>query len=148
MDFINMDIATLTRSISGKGVRYLELFLREYTAIFPGPVNPSCPICINQYLNKYKKHHKAMANTCNYRLHAKYENIQLQFGSPILVNNDNITDDMAEILLARPNGARFFAQFPEGMEAPPLSFPPSLNDVPPVTELEEDEADIAQTDAE
>ena len=58
-----------------------------------------------------------MANTCNYRLHAKYENIPLEFGSPILVNNGNITDEYAQKLLAHNNGERYFAQFPKMAKA-------------------------------
>lgn len=113
MDFTTMDIATVTRSVSGSGERYLELFLKEYTSIFKEKVNPSCPKCLTDYLNRYKNHFKAMANTCNYRLHAKYENIPLEFGSPILVNNANITDDYAQKLLAHNNGQRYFAQMPK-----------------------------------
>lgn len=113
MDFTTMDIATVTRSVSGGGERYLELFLKEYTSIFREKVNPSCPKCLTDYLNRYKNHFKAMANTCNYSLHAKYENIPLEFGSPILVNNANITDDYAQKLLAHNNGQRYFAQMPK-----------------------------------
>ncbi|MFL9845455.1 hypothetical protein [Flavobacterium rhizosphaerae] len=113
MDFKSMDIRTLTRSVTGEGVRYLEIFLREYTALFPGPVNPSCNKCLNEYLTKYKKHYSTMANTCKYRLHAKYENIPLGFGSSILVNNANITNEYAQKLLNKPNGQRFFAVIPE-----------------------------------
>jgi hypothetical protein len=112
MDFTAMDISTLSRSITGEGVRYLELFLKEYTSLFPGPVNPSCPACLTTYLSKYKKHYNTMANTCAYRLHAKYEGIPLEFGSPILVNNSNITTAYAQKLLQQPNGQRFFAQLP------------------------------------
>lgn len=54
-----------------------------------------------------------MANTSQYRLHAKYENIPLEFGSPILVNNGNITDDYARKLLEHKNGERYFAQIPK-----------------------------------
>ena len=111
-DFTTMDIATLTRSVTGGGERYLTLFLREYTALFPGTVNPSCPKCLAQYLTRYKEHYNAMANTSKYRLHAKYENIPLEFGSPILVNNDNMTDEYAQKLLNRPGGERLFAQVP------------------------------------
>lgn len=118
MDFSTIDIATLTRSVTGKGERYLELFLREYTALFPGPVNPGCPRCLNQYLTQYKKHLKAMQKTCRYRLHPKYENIPLEFGSPILVNNDNLTDDYALKLLEHPNGVLYFAQMPQPGCAP------------------------------
>jgi len=111
-DFTTMDIATLTRSVTGEGVRYLELFLKEYTSVFKVKVNPSCPRCLNGYLTKYKNHIKAMANTSQYRLHAKYENIPLEFGSPILINNSNITNEYAQILLQRPGAEHFFAQMP------------------------------------
>jgi hypothetical protein len=117
MDFTIMDIATVTRSITGNGERYLELFLKEYTSIFKEKVNPSCPKCLTEYLNRYKNHFNAMANTCNYRLHAKYENIPLEFGSPILVNNSNITDEYAHKLLAHNNGQRYFSQMPKKAKA-------------------------------
>ncbi|RWW99714.1 hypothetical protein [Flavobacterium cerinum] len=112
MDFISMDIATVTHSITGSGVRYLELFLQEYTSIFKEKVNPACPKCLTEYLTRYKNHYKAMANTSHYRLHAKYENIPLEFGSPILVNNGNITNEYAQQLLLHKNGERYFAQIP------------------------------------
>ena len=112
MDFTTMDIAAITRNVTGNGERYLELFLREYVSIFKEKVNPACPKCLTEYLNRYKNHFKAMANTCNYRLHAKYENIPLEFGSPILVNNGNITDAYAKKLLEHKNGERYFAQLP------------------------------------
>lgn len=118
MDFTTMDIATLTHSVTGKGVRYLELFLKEYTTLFPGTVNPSCPKCLSGYLIKYKNHYKSMSNTCAYRLHARYENIPLEFGSAILVNNSNITQEYAEKLLQQPNGKRFFAQLPLNEKLP------------------------------
>lgn len=112
MDFTTMDIATVTRSVTGSGVRYLELFLKEYTSIFKEKVNPACPKCLTEYLTRYKNHYKAMANTSDYRLHAKYENIPLEFGSPILVNNGNITNEYAKQLLLHKNGERYFAQMP------------------------------------
>lgn len=53
-----------------------------------------------------------MANTSPYRLRAKYENIPLEFGSHILVNNSNITTAYALKLLEQSGGERFFAQLP------------------------------------
>jgi len=113
VDFSAMDIATLTRSVTGEGVRYLELFLKEYVSLFGGPVNPSCPKCLTEYLLRYKNHHKTMENPSKYRLHARYENIPLEFGSPILVNNSNITDAYALKLLEQKNGERYFIHIPE-----------------------------------
>lgn len=113
MDFTQMDISTIARSVTGDGVRYLRLFLEEYTSIFNERVNPSCPKCLTAYLEKYKNHFKSMENTTPYRLHAKYENIPLEFGSPILVNNANITTEYAKKLLQHKNGERYFAHIPQ-----------------------------------
>lgn len=107
-----MGLNTVAHGKTGGGVRYLELFLKEYTAIFKEKVNPGCNRCLDKYLTKYKNHYKQMANKCKYRLHAKYENIPLEFGSPILVNNANITDEYAQALLQQPNGKRFFDVLP------------------------------------
>lgn len=112
-----MDIATLTHSVTGEGVRYLELFLKEYLSLFGGPLNPQCPACLTEYLNRYKNHYKQMDTpTTKYRLHAKYENIPLEFGSPVLVNNGNLTEEYAQKLLEQPDGQRFFAVLPQKKE--------------------------------
>lgn len=108
-----MDIHTIASSRDSDGTGYLQLFLQEYTRIFKEKVNPSCPKCLNDYLTRYKNYYKQMANTCKYRLHAKYENIPLEFGSAILVNNGNITDEYAQKLLEQKNGERFFAAIPD-----------------------------------
>lgn len=113
MDFTTMDIHTIAISKGSDGTGYLQLFLQEYTRIFKEKVNPSCPKCLNDYLTRYKNHYKAMENTCKYRLHAKYENIPLEFGSPTLVNNGNITDEYAMKLLEQKNGERYFATLPD-----------------------------------
>jgi len=120
MDFKTMDIATITRGVSGKGERFLEVFLREYNALFPGPLNPQCPLCLNRYLQQYKDYHKALENPCRYRLHPEYENIPLAQGSNTLVNNINITDALALALLTHPNGTRYFARMPEENIGDPL----------------------------
>lgn len=54
-----------------------------------------------------------MENPCRYRLRPEYENIPLEQGSNILVNNINITDAYAMKLLDRPNGTRYFSRMPE-----------------------------------
>lgn len=58
-------------------------------------------------------------NTSGYVLHAKYENIPLEFGSPILVNNSNITEEYAQTLLSQDEGERYFYSIPDGAEAKP-----------------------------
>lgn len=112
MDFTTMDISTITHGKRGDGVRYLQLFMQEYTSLFNERVNPGCPKCLTRYIKKYKNHFTAMPDTTKYRLHAKYQNIPLTFGSPILVNNANITPEYAQQLLSRPNGERFFEYIP------------------------------------
>lgn len=111
MDFKNMDVSTIATGVSGSGVRYLETFLQEYTALTGETVNPGCNKCLTSYLTKYKKL-MATENKSGYRLHAKWENIPLEFGSPILVNNDNITKEYAQQLLDQPDGQRYFAEMP------------------------------------
>lgn len=58
-----------------------------------------------------------MENQCKYRLHPRYENIPLEFGSPILVNNSNITNEYAEKLLQHKNGERYFSTMPQKQTA-------------------------------
>jgi hypothetical protein len=117
MDFTQMDITTITHSLRGDGVRYLQLFLQEYTSIFNETVNPGCSLCLTTYLARYKNHFNTMENpNTSYRLHAKYENIPLEFGSPILVNNSNLTDEYAQKLLSHKNGERYFSHIPPQKE--------------------------------
>ena len=113
MDFLNMDISTIATGIDCNGVRYLQSFLKEYTSIFQETVNPGCNKCLNTYINKYKAHFMKNKNTSGYVLHLKYENIPLEFGSPVLVNNGNITDEYAKKLLEHPDGERYFATIPD-----------------------------------
>lgn len=112
-DFKTITIDSLISGKDNKGNRYLELFLKEYSQMFHTKVNPGCTKCLTDYLKKYQDKFKAMSNTCKYRLQAKYENIPLEFGSPILVNNGNITDEYAEKLLKHKNGERYFSVIPE-----------------------------------
>lgn len=91
--------------IGGKapdGVRYLELFLQDYSREFNNTtLNPSCRKCINDYLNNYKQRFRIMSTDSNYLLHKKRQGIQLEFGSGIFVNNNNITDAYAKKLIKR-----------------------------------------------
>jgi len=116
MDFTQLDINAIITGQTDGGVRYLELFLKEYTSIFSEAVNPGCNKCLTTYLEKYKKHFYKMSNTTGYILKAKYENLPLEFGSPILVNNGNITEEYARKLLEHPDGERYFESMPEQIE--------------------------------
>ena len=95
-----MDIGTIVSGVTADNVPYLKLFLIDYKKEFNvEKVNPSCSRCLNGYLNDFKKKYNKMENNSNYRLHKKRENLILKFGSPIRVNNSNITDDYAEQLI-------------------------------------------------
>lgn len=112
-----MDAGTVTTGVTSDGVRYLELFMQAYSKEFGEKVNPGCNKCISDYLIKYKKRMKKSDNICGYVLHEKYENMPLEFGSQIFVNNENITDEYAKTLLSHPNGERYFSQIPEVIES-------------------------------
>jgi len=101
--------------IGGKtpeGVRFLKLFLIDYTSLFSEVVNPSCSKCLNNCLQKYKSKKFEMESTCKYRLKEKYNGLSLKFGSQILVNNRNITDEYANELLKRFEAKVIFDKFP------------------------------------
>ncbi len=51
-------------------------------------------------------------NTSQYRLKQKYNNIPLEFGSNISVNNNNITDEYAKTLLLRYSVEKVFDVYP------------------------------------
>jgi len=128
MDFKTMNIDAITSGVNGDGIRYLQLFLQEYTSIFNETVNPGCNKCLNTYLNKYKLHFMKQENISGYVLHLKYENIPLEFGSPILVNNGNITKEYAKKLLSQPDGERYFEVIPEGNSSEEEKLQEAVND--------------------
>lgn len=113
MDFTAMDINTISTGVSADGVRYLQLFLQEYTSIFHETVNPGCSKCLNTYFTKYINHMKKANNTSGYRLKPKYENIPLEFGSPIFVNNGNIDTYAKQLIKNHPLGKELFEVIPE-----------------------------------
>lgn len=53
-----------------------------------------------------------MQNNSQYRLKEKYNGIPLNFGSAVLVNNSNLTDDYALELLQRFESETIFDVFP------------------------------------
>jgi hypothetical protein len=90
-------------------------FLKDYSQTFnENNLNPSCEKCLERYFNNFKNLNK-MENTCKYKLHAKYNGIQLDFGSNIFVTNDNITDKLAKELI-KNKGTHLFAEIPEPQE--------------------------------
>jgi hypothetical protein len=90
-------------------------FLKDYSETFnENNLNPSCDKCLERYFNNFKNLNK-MENTCKYKLHEKYNGIQLDFGSNVFVTNDNITDKLA-LQLIKNKGAHLFAEIPESPE--------------------------------
>lgn len=106
------DIGQIIGGVSPDGTRFLKLFLQDYTALFSEVVNPSCSKCLNNYLQKYKLKKFEMQNNSQYRLKEKYNGIPLGFGSAVLVNNSNLTDEYALELLQRFEAETIFDVFP------------------------------------
>lgn len=116
-DWLNIDKETIFTGKDENGNRYLSQFLRDYSQAFPGTdPNAGCRKCLEDYYTKLIQHISIMRrvkNTSGYVLKAKFEGIPLKFGSPILVNNANITEAYAKELLKRKNGRDLFLETPE-----------------------------------
>jgi hypothetical protein len=100
---------------SSDGVSFLKLFLIDYSKLFhTTTLNAGCQKCIKDYLTNYKNKINKMENpnTSQYRLKQKYNNIPLEFGSNISVNNNNITDEYAKTLLLRYSVEKVFDVYP------------------------------------
>ena len=99
-------------------VPLLKLFLQDYSKLFhTTTLNASCSKCLQDYLNNYKQKINKMENpnTSQYRLKLKYNNIPLRNigeGYNVMVNNNNITDAYAEILLERYSAEKIFDVYP------------------------------------
>ena len=106
-------IEDIVGGVTPDGVRFLKLFLIDYTSIFSEVVNPSCSKCLNTYLQKYKSKIFEMENNSQYRLKEKYNGISLNFGSSIMVNNSNLTNEYALELLERFEAETIFDKFPK-----------------------------------
>lgn len=112
------ELYNLENIIGGKtadNIPLLKLFLQDYSKLFhTSTLNASCQKCLQDYLNNYKNKINKMENpnTSQYRLKQKYNNIPLEFGSNIFVNNNNITDEYAEKLLERYNAEKIFDVYP------------------------------------
>lgn len=97
-----MNVDLIIGGKSADNIPYLKLFLLDYKQEFSvETVNASCQKCIVQYhkdfINKFRK----MENTSKYKLLAKREGLQLEFGGSTFVTNENITDRYAEKLVKR-----------------------------------------------
>ena len=112
------DIEKIIGGVALDGTRLLKLFLIDYTTIFDEVVNPSCSKCMGNYLLKYKLKIYEMQNNSQYRLKEKYNGIPLDFGSAVLVNNSNLTNEYALELLKRFDKETLFDKFPKEKTIP------------------------------
>lgn len=96
----NLRVSTIISGKTADGTSLLKLFLIDYTKLFKVKVNPSCPKCINNYHTNYKLKLHEMDNNCDYKLKKMYAGIPLQFGSSTFLTNTNLTNELAEILIA------------------------------------------------
>jgi len=143
---------TLDGIISGKtadGVCLLELFLNDYKAKFNvQSVNPSCSKCLKEYYQKLTQSKKSNLMESQFRLKAKYQNIPLRHtgdGYNVNVNNANLTDEKAIILLERYPVEKVFDIYPdqETIEALKEQF-----SAPVVEEIETESEVVTETSNE
>jgi hypothetical protein len=105
-------LSDIIGGVDPDGVRFLKLFLIDYTKVFSESVNAGCSKCINNYLEKYKSKFKKMENNSQYILKKKYEGISLNDHSSVMVNNRNITEEYAKELLKTHAAQEIFDKYP------------------------------------
>lgn len=96
---------SLDMIIGGKtpdNVPYLKLFLLDYKKEFNVEVvNAACQKCIYTYHNDFIKKYNPMETNSKYKLLAKREGLQLDFGSSQFITNANLTDTVAKQLVKK-----------------------------------------------
>jgi hypothetical protein len=117
---------TTDRIIGGTtpdNVRYLKLFLQDYSKMFNvNNLNARCNNCIKDYHKKYIQKMGAKDNGCGWRLHDKYNGIQIDSTSSVHINNANITEELA-LALFEKKGATIFAKMPQTIVEPTTDAP-------------------------
>ena len=101
MKWSEMQFSAILGGVSPEGVKYLKLFLQDVVNILHiKQPNASCNKCLLDYHNQFIALEKPKIMTeSKYKLLAKREGVQLEFGSQIHVTNENLTDDYAKILI-------------------------------------------------
>ena len=116
-DWRKIDKTAIFKGNDENGNRYLSQFLKEYQETFhPDLINAGCERCLEDYYRNTIKHLSTMSKSKNsgYKLKAKYEGIQLEFGSRVHVFNSSLTDEIAEKLIKKhPAGKDLFETVPE-----------------------------------
>lgn len=109
----DMNFNTIIGGVAPDGVLYLKTFLIDYKYDFNvEAVNPSCQKCLREYHNEFIKKYKVMNTECNYRLRKKREGVVVPF-TGIRVNNNNLTDELAEKLLTKWEASYLFDVYPK-----------------------------------
>ena len=115
IQFEFLDADAVLSKVTPNGVRYLEIFLNEYEELTgEKDINAGCNRCIANYLTTFKtiKFKMKNINKSKYVLKEKYNNIPLEFGSNIFVNNQNLTDKYAKKLLEVYSKDQIFEEYP------------------------------------
>ena len=120
IDWGKYQAAEVLSGMNENGSRLISLFARDYKKITGNDICHTCNSFIqkfNSFIQKYYTMAKDAENTCGFRLKPMYQNIPASFGSPIFVNNNNITEELALGLLKNhPRGKDLFDVIPEGFE--------------------------------
>lgn len=120
IDWGKYQAAEVLSGMNENGGRLISLFARDYKKITGNDICHTCNSFIqkfNSFIQKYYTMAKDAENTCGFRLKPMYQNIPASFGSPIFVNNNNITEELALGLLKNhPRGKDLFDVIPEGFE--------------------------------
>ena len=97
------------------GNRLIVSFAGDYKAVFGADVCPNCNGFDQKFIN-FLNATKVMSEKkkSGYVLKKMYQNIPLEFGSSIFVNNENITDEYgSELLKNHPKGKGLFDAVPK-----------------------------------
>lgn len=111
-----MDLSDIVNGKTVDGVSFLKLFLTDYSELTS--IQNLCVTCRNQmqsYLTNYK-YLKLPKMNSNYKLFQRFENLPLRNvgeGYNINVNNQNLTDEYAVILMERYDPVLIFEKFPK-----------------------------------
>lgn len=120
IDWGKYQAAEVLSGMNENGGRLISLFARDYKKTTGNDICHTCNSFIqkfNSFIQKYYTMAKDAENTCGFRLKPMYQNIPASFGSPIFVNNNNITEELALGLLKNhPRGKDLFDVIPEGFE--------------------------------
>lgn len=110
-----MELSDIVNGKTVDGVSFLKLFLTDYSELTS--IQNLCVTCNNQmqsYLTNYK-YLKLPKMNSNYKLFQRFENLPLRNvgeGYNINVNNQNLTDEYAVILMERYDPVLIFEKFP------------------------------------